>query len=412
MAVFNTYPKLESLTGEEVLVLADASGTRTVTATVAQVVEAPVSAPASGQFYADKGARVKRCADRLLVGVAAENPALSDRASSSENDWLSETMAATSIGPWALQDAQCASVAQFGNSAFVAGSRTSDAVSGTSVLGFQPSSIGVASWGISDDKSNPTSTTAYAYYGEAWRMAGVDYQPTFGMELEAVNFGGLAVGQSTPYAPNVGGGVYGIQLGAGGGQTSGTSDAAAGMVFVSNPNSWQAGIVFGAQSLTGTDGKDSGYASAVSLARNHAVEWHTPETVSGVAGANVGAFIRSTVTERSNGIRQEFTDNGMLFGNIEGETLFSVASMASPTNALQVQAGAGTQAAGLYVQEGTGGSGNLGLFPAEGGGLQITSPVTGSGATMPAVADGGFLHININGADYRIPLMSPSQVGG
>ncbi|WP_408872291.1 hypothetical protein [Gluconobacter roseus] len=412
MAVFNTYPKLDALTGEEVFILADSTGTRTVTATVAQVIEAPVSVEASGQFYSDKGAQVKRFADRLLVGVAAENPALSDRASSSQNDWLSETMAATSIGPWALQDAQCASVAQFGNSAFVAGSRTSDALRGSSVLGFQPSSIGVASWGISDDTSNPTTTTAYAYYGEAWRMAGVDYQPTFGMELEAVNFGGLAVGQSTPYAPNVGGGVYGIQLGAGGGQTSGTSDAAAGMVFVSNPNSWQTGIVFGAQSLTGTDGKDSGYASAVSLARNHAVEWHTPETVSGVAGANVGAFVRSTVTERSNGTRQEFTDNGILFANIEGETLFSIATMENPTNALQVQAGAGMQAAGLYVQEGTGGSGNLGLFPASGGELQITSPVTGAGATMPSVADGGFLHININGADYRIPLMSAAQAGG
>lgn len=411
MAVFNTYPKLDALTGEEVFVLADSTGTRTVTATVAQVIEAPVSVEATGQFYSDKGAQVKRFADRLLVGVAAENPALSDRASSSQDDWLSETMAATSIGPRALQDAQCASVAQFGNSAFVAGSRTSDALSGSSVLGFQPSSIGVASWGISDDTSNPTTTTAYAYYGEAWRMAGVDYQPTFGMELEAVNFGGLAVGQSTPYAPNVGGGVYGIQLGAGGGQTSGTSDAAAGMVFVANPNSWQTGIVFGAQSLTGTDGKDSGYASAVSLARNHAVEWHTPETVSGVAGANVGAFVRSTVTERSNGTRQEFTDNGILFANIEGETLFSIATMENPTNALQVQAGAGMQAAGLYVQEGTGGSGNLGLFPASGGELQITSPVTGAGATMPSVADGGFLHININGADYRIPLMSAAQVG-
>lgn len=171
MAVFNTYPKLDVLTGEEVFVLADSTGTRTVTATVAQVIEAPVSVEASGQFYSDKGAQVKRFADRLLVGVAAENPALSDRASSSQNDWLSETMAATSIGPWALQDAQCASVAQFGNSAFVAGSRTSDALSGSSVLGFQPSSIGVASWGISDDTSNPTTTTAYAYYGEAWRMA-------------------------------------------------------------------------------------------------------------------------------------------------------------------------------------------------------------------------------------------------
>ncbi|GAP24699.1 hypothetical protein J4P41_10435 [Gluconobacter sp. NFX36] len=411
MPVFNRYPKLEALTGNEVLVLADASGQHTVTATASQIAGAPAVSTPTGSFYEDKGAKISRFADRVLIGDAASNPGLSDRDAASKKDWLSRTMGETSIGPWALQDAQCASVAQFGNSAFVAASRTSDAKTAPATLGFQPSSIGVASWGVADDTSTPTTTTAYAYYGEAWRLAGVNYQPTFVMELEAVNFGGLAIGQSNPYAPNVGGGVYGIQLGVGGGQTDGTSDAAAGMVFVSNPNSWQTGIVFGATSLSGTDGTDDGYASALSLARNHAMEWHTPEVVSGAVGSNVGAFVRSTVTERAKGVRQDFVDNEILFSNIEGHTLFSVGSIAAPNNALQVQAGAGSQAAGLYVQQGANGSANLGLFPAEGGELQISSPVSGEGMTLPTTADGGFLHININGSDYRIPLMSPAQVG-
>ncbi|WP_245528501.1 hypothetical protein [Gluconobacter morbifer] len=233
MPVFNTYSKLDTLTGDEVLVLADATGKRTVNATASQIAGAPAVSQATGEFYADRGAHVSRLADRLLVGVVAENPALSDREASSASDWLSETMAKTSIGPWALQDAQCASVARYGNSAFVAASRTSDAKEGEATLGFQPSSIGVASWGVADDTTVPTTTTAYAYYGEAWRLPNVNYQPTFCMELEAVNLGGLAIGQSTPYSPNVGGGVYALQLGAGGGQTSGTSDAAAGIVFVS-----------------------------------------------------------------------------------------------------------------------------------------------------------------------------------
>jgi len=336
MPVFNRYPKLETLTGNEVLVLADASGQHTVTATASQIAGAPAVSKPTGEFYQDKGAKISRFADRVLIGGAAANPGLSDREAASNNDWLSRTMAETSIGPWALQDAQCASVAQYGNSAFVAASRTSDAKTAPEMLGFQPSSIGVAAWGVADDTSTPTTTTAYAYYGEAWRLAGVNYQPTFVMELEAVNFGGLAVGQSNPYAPNVGGGVYGIQLGAGGGQTTGTSDAAAGVVFVSNPNAWQTGIVFGATSLRGTDGTDAGYASALSLARNHAVEWHTPEVVSGVAGNNVGAFVRSTVTERAKGVRQDFIDNEILFSNIEGQTLFSVGSISAPNNALQV----------------------------------------------------------------------------
>ncbi|MGY8607007.1 hypothetical protein ACTVH1_15140 [Gluconobacter cerinus] len=412
MPVFNTYPRLDTLTGDEVLVLADSSGHQTVTATASQIAGTPAVSKPSGAFYQDKGAKISRFADRVLIGDAAANPGLSDREAASKNEWLSQTMGATSIGPWALQDAQCASVAQFGNSAFVAASRTSDAKTAPETLGFQPSTIGVASWGVADDTSAPTTTTAYAYYGEAWRLAGVNYQPTFVMELEAVNLGGLAIGQSTPYAPNVGGGVYGIQLGAGGGQTSGTSDAAAGVVFVSNPDAWQVGIVFGATALSGTNGTDNGYASALSLARNHALEWHTPEVVSGVSGGNVGAFVRSTVTERSKGVRQDFVDNGILFSNIEGQTLFSVASAVAPNNTLQVQPGAGTQAAGLYVQSGENGSSNLGLFPEEGGQLQISSPVTNAAGTLPATVGGGFLHISVNGTDYRIPLMTPEQAGG
>lgn len=410
MPNFNNYPRISSLTGDEVFILADKSGTMTVTATANQLAAVPADAPASGAFYQDEGATVNRFADRLLVGDAAKNPTLSDREKSSRNDWLSETMARTSIGPWALQGAQFASVAQFGSSAIVAGSRTSDAKNAPDTLGFQPSSIGVSSWAVSDDTTNPTTTTAYAFYGEGWRLAGVNYQPTFCMELEAVNFGGPVVGASTPYSVNVGGGVYGIQLGVGGGQTSGTSDAAAGLTFVSNPDRWQSGIVFGATSLVGTDGEDNGYASAVVLARNQGIEWHAP--AEGGKDGGVGAFVRSTVSERATGVRQEFVNNGVYFGNISGNSIFSIKSTSNPNNTLQIQPGEGQQAAGIYVQEGTQGSGNLGLYPAAGGELQITSPVSNVGGALPAQAGGGFLHFNVNGTDYRIPLLTVEQTGG
>ncbi|GBR44235.1 hypothetical protein [Neokomagataea thailandica] len=410
MANFNSYPRISSLTGDEVLVLADKTGTMTVTATAGQLAGVPTDVQASGAFYQDEGALVNRFADRLLVGNATKNPALSDRAKSSGYDWLSETMAGTSIGPWALQGAQFASVAQFGSSAIVAGSRTSDAKNAPDILGFQPSSIGVSSWAVSDDTSNPTTTTAYAFYGEGWRLEGVNYQPTFCMELEGVNFGGAIIGETTPYSINVGGGVYGIQLGVGGGQVSGTSDAAAGVTFVANPNRWQSGIVFGATALVGTDGEDSGYASAVSLARNQGIEWHTP--VSEGRPGGVGAFVRSTVSERANGVRQEFVDNGVYFGNIAGNSVFSIKSTQNPNNTLQVQSGDGEQAAGIYVQEGAQGSANLGLYPAAGGELQITSPISNVSGVIPTQAGGGFLHFNVNGTDYRIPLLTVEQVGG
>jgi len=411
MPAFNSYPLAGDICGTEVLVVASPDGTQTLNATASQIAGAPAATKASGQFYADAGARISRYADRVFAGAATDYAGLRDRENGSQ-DWLSGIMATTSIGPWAMQNAQMAALSRFGTTGFVGASRTSDAQNASSFLGYIPSSIGVAAWGVADETAEPTTTTAYAFYGEAWRLPGVDYQPSFGMELEAVNLGGLAVGLSNPYAPNVGGGVYGMQIGAGGGQTTGTSDAAAGIVFVSNPNAFQTGIVFGATALTGTDGRDGGYAAAVAMSRNQAIEWHTAETVSGTAGANAGAFIRSTVSTRADGMRQEFVDNCVLFSNISGNPVFGVQNSASPTNILTVQAGSGEQAAGIYVQEGNGGSGNLGLYPANGGELQIASPVSNTGAALPASVEGGFLHINVNGSDFRIPLLTPAQAGG
>ncbi|GAN55569.1 hypothetical protein Tasa_048_194 [Tanticharoenia sakaeratensis NBRC 103193] len=414
MPAFDSYPPVSKVAGSEVFVCADAAGENTLTVTAAQIAGAPAVSEPSGALFASAGSQISRLADRLFVGAATDCPGNENDGSSSTGsaDWLSTMMGKTSIGPWAMRNAQGASLARFGNTGFVGASRTSDAQNASAALGYVPSSIGVASWGVADETANPTTTTAYAYYGEAWRLSNVNYQPTFGMELECVNFGGLAVGLSTPFSPNVGGGVYGLQLGAGGGQTSGTSDAAAGIVFVSNPNAFQTGIVFSATSLSGTNGADTGYGAAISMARNQAIEWHTPETVSGAAGTNVGAFIRSTVGSRANGMRQEFTDNALLFSNIDGTPVFSIENNAQPTNILSVQAGSAGQAAGLYVEEGASGSPHLGLYPASGGELQITSPVSDVGGALPSSVGGGFLHINVNGSDFRIPLLLPSQAGG
>lgn len=51
MPVFNTYPRLDTLTGDEVLVLADSSGHQTVTATASQIAGTPAVSKPSGAFY-------------------------------------------------------------------------------------------------------------------------------------------------------------------------------------------------------------------------------------------------------------------------------------------------------------------------------------------------------------------------
>ena len=75
----------------------------------------------------------------------------------------------------------------------------------------------------------------------------------------------------------------------------------------------------------------------------------------------------------ANGTRIEAQDSGFVISNAAGQLLFSVNTNATPTNTLYVQAGSGTGTAGIYVAEGSGGSPNLGLFPASGGELQIGS---------------------------------------
>ncbi|WP_336762031.1 hypothetical protein [Asaia sp. VD9] len=411
MPKFNSYFPIPSVQGAEVLVIATPDGVETLNATASQIAGAPADSPPSGEFFAEEGAKVSRYGDRFFIGAASDYPALNTR-DVAQQDWLSALMATTSIGPWALENAQAASLSRFGNSAFVAGSRTSDAMNSRDKLGHVPSTIGVASWGVADDTTNPTLATAYAYYGEAWRMPGVNYQPSFVMELEAVNLGGAAAGMSTPYHPNCGGGTYAIQIGAGGGQTEETADCEAGIVFVSNPDSWKTGILFGNTAIAGTNGDDHGYGNAISMARNQGIEWRTPETREYVQGLDAGAMLFSTVEKTANGQRIQFSDDGLLVTNMTGDLLFSISPNARPTNTLNIQAGSGLAAAGLYVQRGENGSANLGLYPAPGGEIQMSSPVASPGAAVPAEAAGGFLHLNVNGKDYRVPLFTVEQVGG
>lgn len=402
----NAYPAALSLTGAEILVIVSSDGTQTLTTTASAVAGAPANSPSTpGAFYAAQGARIGRINDRLFVGGATD----CDGSNAPAQDWLSALMGPKSTGPWALRSARTASLSRFGETAIVGASHTYSETANDAVLGFVPSSIGVAAWGVADDTTNPTTATAYAFYGEAWRMQDVVYQPTFGMELECVNFGGVPVGESTPFHPNNGGGTYGIQLGAGGGQTSGTSDAEAGIVFVSNPNAFRTGIIFSAGSLTGdADGGAGGAGVAISMAPGHILEWVTPETVDNVQGANAGFTFQSQVTEAAQGMRLIAVNGSTSFTNSAGHSVFSVQTNTSPDNTITIEAGTGGQAPGIYANGS--GTNNLGLFPGTGGEIVTQGPTVGGGA-MPASAS-VFLHINVNGSDLRLPLFTPSQVGG
>lgn len=365
--------------------------------------------PSSGHFYTDQGAAIARVGDRLFVGAAADQQGYADR-DRTPRDWLSTTMAATPVGNWMMWGATGASLSRYGTIGWLAGSRTSDARAATSMLGYTPSSIGVVGIAIDDDTSASRTTTAYGGYFEVWKQPGVTGQPGFGIEIEAIDRGGGSVGLTTAYRSNVGGGLVDLQLGCGGGHSSGTYDCAAAIVFVRNLSRFQRGLVFSNDSLVGTDGSasDGGFATAIEMARNQALVWDTPETVSGVRGANFGLFVRSTVTAGANATRWEAQDTGFVVSNAAGNALFVVPTLASPDAYIVLQ-GSNGAAPGVY----TGGTGspNLGLYPRSGGEIQTAGPVCNAGGSTPGSAGGGFLHMSVNGTDYRIPLFTSAQTG-
>ena len=380
-----------------------------------------VISEASGDFYQDQGAHVMRQGDRLLVGAAADNPANANR-DQTPRDWLSDVMAASPIGPYATWGAQTASIARCGNIGILGASRSSDSKASTGLLGYEPASIGIASWAINDDTTTPTTTTAWAYYGEAWRQPGVNYQPTFGMELEVINRGGVNYALPNPYRVNVGGGTVGIQIGSGGGQGTGTDDASSVLTTVANPSKFQSGIIFGSDAHTGVNENGDGYAEVISMARGHGLGWHTPEVSGTVKGSNVGFMVRSTVSAGSNGSRLEAQDSGLVATNSNGQAVFAVGQNPdNPQSFLSTFAGSGTNPAGinvfgashdLYVA--TNGTGNIrvnghavyheGNPPPTSGG--------GSGAASGGTADGSPAYPNSNPLGFRTAAQVAAAVVG
>ncbi len=365
----------------------------------------------TGQMYQNNGAHIFRYGDRAFIGAASDNPANSNR-SQTPTDWLTALMQSTPIGGYPVYGAQTASLSRYGAIGLLGASQASDSQAQSGLLGYTPAAIGVAAWGINDDTTTgSTAVSAWGFYGEGWAK-GSSYRPAFAAEFEADRFGTLPTGTTNPYATNVGGGAYGLQIGSGGGQSSGTVDAQGAIVVVSNPNAYQTGLTFGSTAITGTNGNDNGYGEAIGLAKNQAIAWHTPETTGGVTGGTTGALIRSTVTLGADASRMEFQNAGVVFSNASGLQIFSISNSSGPTNTLQIQSGASTQAAGIYVIEGSGGSANLGLYPASGGELILSSSVTPTSTTAALIPAYGFMHINVNGTEMRIPLFSPTQAGG
>lgn len=140
----------------------------------------------------------------------------------------------------------------------------------------------------------------------------------------------------SPYTASFG--VFGARLAAGGDDLFGglaTNPSTAAIIIIKNAETWNTGIVFASDSLTGTDGSAASTtsANAITLARRHLIRWNSPE------GANTfGAGIVSTVTETTKSTTQQFIDNGINFVNSAGYQISRINGGASTVNFLQMDA--------------------------------------------------------------------------
>jgi hypothetical protein len=114
---------------------------------------------------------------------------------------------------------------------------------------------------------------------------------SFAHEIVVKNKGNDVV--NNPYNRFPQGATIGDMYAGGGDPSLGapTAPSTCGALFIKNGQTWNKGIVFDKESITGTDGV-TGYGIAIALAKGHLQSWFTPEGL-------IGAEVTSDVTQNA-----------------------------------------------------------------------------------------------------------------
>lgn len=260
----------------------------------------------------DADTRIHRVRDRAFFGAAAE--ATGNRSGVQGGLIPYDTLGAA----WAIRDGQVVSVAQQGNMAVVGFSRSED---------IEParitSAIGVAGLVI----GNNATKTAFGLYSDVQFEAGTY---GYGLEIALKNKSGNDE-TSTPYFLTTG--TYGIWMPAGGddayGDEATDNNNTALMIGGKRGWTWNKGIVFQSDGLTGCDGV-SGLGIAMELGAFQAVRWMTP-------GNNTAGLIRSTATSASAETSIDMSNNAMIFRGTSNANLFKLIHNSGGVDALQIE---------------------------------------------------------------------------
>lgn len=189
--------------------------------------------------------------------------------------------------------------------------------------------LGVAGTAINDGTPD-TRSSVWALYGSAIRNAGT-IGASHGLELDIANRGDERELYPNSMFPN--GQTHALWLGSGGeltqaGEVLNAASAAIGIIANDKTEGKTArflkGIVFGSDSLKGTDGGSAGQAVAIAFGNRHSMSWYN--------NANQKtAEILSTTEDETKSLRLTFTDFGVSLNRLSSaQPIFSVE--AGPTN--------------------------------------------------------------------------------
>lgn len=218
-----------------------------------------------GEFWPDRGpSSIRRIPGRLFVGDKAL-------------DFTGNRMG--SQGGFAPTSAEGANWAPRDSALFVAQDRGLMAITGfasnanQNYEGEPGECIGVSGFVINAQPDQ----SAWALYADVQHEAGARWSA--GLELAIKNKGANVKG--TPYG--LGGGAIGIWAAGGGDDMYGGAPANpsnAAFVVINNRHTWNVGLLFEADGLTGTDGTagSTGTATAIAMARQQKVVWYEPGT--------------------------------------------------------------------------------------------------------------------------------------
>jgi hypothetical protein len=346
-----------------------------------------VTMPATGQFYSNAGASISRVQDRLFVGPAALNNGTS---AASQPDWLTTYQIAKGRTYGFVQTSQMAVLNGNAGQDSLMGLTVGAQTTGRPGSGSQ--AIGLVAMGVNNANTAQAANATWAGYFEAFRDTSVSGNGgAYGIEIDTMNFTN-ATPVTDPYS-QANDQTIGVQMASGGGFPGTLYPTTVGINFQNNNTTFDKGIVFGSNSITGATGT-SGSGVAIALGNGHMLQWY------GGAGVPTSSIL-SNGTTQAGGLQQIFSENTLSFNNSSAKPVFKVFGVANGVNGIQALGAATGQSVALQAI-GDDTNINLQLTPKGAGSVVVSGPMSGnSGSFMTLSASS-----TVSGAGFS-SLLAP-----